>query len=199
MKTTTTTRKIAYATALILTLFTTIPSHALAQESAASKKKASAKSASPKAQVVVVAKETKPQALPPAPEIKSAPRLVPGAPAPENATYTGVIIDCTGLGLTSSPSPKLYDEAGIEVYGTISVSEEYLFDQGVVAYPRSLEAAVSHARIGRKPMIIKALRLDKETHSEPVISQEDAKRLRDANATDHFLERCAVVFVLASR
>ncbi|WP_309721874.1 hypothetical protein [Armatimonas sp.] len=196
-----TTARFAHFMATALITMTALPALATPQNTAPSQpnpfrveKKASAKPtvAPPvKPSNVAVLKETK--------ENKAVPLYVPGAPAPEDANYTGVVIDCTGMGLTSSPCPKLYDEEGIEVYGTITVTLEYLFDYGVVAYPRSLEAAINHARIGRKPMIIKALRLDKETRSEPVISQEDAKRLREANAKDHFLERCAVVFVIAPR
>lgn len=119
----------------------------------------------------------------------------PGAPAPAGATYTGLIVDCRGLGLKSSPSPKLWSERGEEVYGTVSVSDEFLQEQGIVAYPRSLEAARNTPRVGARALVIRARRCHDSTRCEPVISNSDAQRIQEANGESKFLERCAVVFV----
>ena len=120
----------------------------------------------------------------------------PGAPAPRGARYTGLIIDCHGLRLRATPSPKLWSSEGQEVYGTMSVSDEFLFDQGIVAYPRSLDLARRSARVGEHPLVIRAFGLRDSTGCEPVISHRDAQYLISENRHDHFLERCAVVFVL---
>lgn len=121
--------------------------------------------------------------------------FAPGMPAPSGVAYTGLIVDCRGLGLKSSPSPKLWSERGDEVFGTITVSEDFLQDQGIVAYPHSLEAARRSARIGERPLIVRARRCHDATHCEPLISHSDAQRIREANQESKFLERCAVVFV----
>ncbi|WP_309710906.1 hypothetical protein [Armatimonas sp.] len=119
----------------------------------------------------------------------------PGAPAPGGVLYTGLIVDCRGLGLTSSPSPKLWSERGDEVFGTISVSNDFLQEQGIVAYPRSFDTAQSSPRIGSRPLIIRARRCRDAARCEPLISASDAQRIREANLESKFLERCAVVFV----
>jgi hypothetical protein len=121
--------------------------------------------------------------------------FAPGMPAPAGVSYTGLIVDCRGLSLRSSPSPKLWSERGEEVFGTISVPDDFLQDQGIVAYPHSLEAARNSARIGVRPLVIRARRCHDATRCEPLISQSDAQRIQEANQESKFLERCAVVFV----
>lgn len=121
--------------------------------------------------------------------------FAPGMPAPLGVAYTGLIVDCRGLGLKSSPSPKLWSERGDEVFGTITVSDDFLQDQGIVAYPRSLEAARNCTRIGDRPLIVRARRCHDATSCEPLVSHSDAQRIREANRESKFLERCAVVFV----
>ena len=119
----------------------------------------------------------------------------PGAPAPSGATYTGLIVDCRGLGLNSSPAPKLWSERGEEVFGTISVSQDFVQEQGIVSYPRSFSEARNSARVGSRPLVVRAYRCRDTTRCEPVLSRADAELVRDANVNSKFLERCAVVFV----
>ena len=120
----------------------------------------------------------------------------PGAPAPAGVTYTGLIIDCRGLRLQSSPSPKLWSERGDEVFGTVSVSADFLQDQGIVAYPHSLDDAKNSPRIGARPLILRARRCRDTTRCEPILSALDTQRLQEANGESRFLERCAVVFLM---
>lgn len=122
--------------------------------------------------------------------------FTPGTAAPPGVAFTGLIVDCRGLGLKSSPCPKLWSESDEEVFGTISVSDEFLQDQGIVAYPRTLEEARSASRIGARPLILRALRCHDVTLNEPVISRADVQRIQEANGESKFLERCAVVFLV---
>ncbi|WP_395146280.1 hypothetical protein [Armatimonas sp.] len=121
--------------------------------------------------------------------------FTPGTPAPPGVAFTGLIVDCRGLGLKSSPCPKLWNESDEEVFGTITVSDEFLQDQGIVAYPHSLEAARNSSRIGARPLIVRARRCRDSTRCEPILSASDAQRIQEANSESKFLERCAVVFV----
>lgn len=119
----------------------------------------------------------------------------PGAPAPPGATYTGLIVDCRGLDLNSSPSPKLWSEQGEEVFGTILVSADFLQEQGIVSYPRTFRDAQSSARVGPRPLVVRAYRCRDTTRCEPMLSRSDVQRIREANSDSKFLERCAVAFV----
>ena len=73
----------------------------------------------------------------------------PGSPPPTDAKYTGLIVDCRGLNVSSCMSPKVFAEDGGEVYGTMHVSPEYVIETGIVGYPRSMEdARVCHGWAG---------------------------------------------------
>lgn len=120
----------------------------------------------------------------------------PGMPAPDGAEYTGLIIDCRGLRVVSIPAPKLYDDGGREVYGTIRVSPEYVNEVGIVGYPRSMDAARRSSRAGDRPLVIRALRVSDGSRFHPVISRRDAERARQANESGHFFERTAVIFLV---
>ncbi len=45
--------------------------------------------------------------------------------------YTGVVIDARGLGVMPSMSPKIYDNTGNEVYGTMTVDPDYVIEKGI--------------------------------------------------------------------
>ena len=129
-------------------------------------------------------------------EHEQRPRYAPGAPAPKDALYTALVIDCRGLRVRSTPSPKLWSSDGHELYGTVSVSEDFLFDQGIVAYPSSMDQVRHSARLGDHPLILRAIGVKDSTRCEPILSRRDAERLLKENRQDHFLERCAVVFLI---
>jgi hypothetical protein len=93
-------------------------------------------------------------------------------------------------------SPKLYDTAGREVYGTIRVTPEYAIETGIVSYPRSMAEAIRSARSGKHPLIIKALRVADKHRFHPVISLEDADRIIASNNRDGFLEQTRVIFLV---
>jgi hypothetical protein len=117
----------------------------------------------------------------------------PGAPPPPNATVTGLVIDCRGMGIASSRCPKLYDNRGVEVYGTMEIAPEFVDEFGIVTYPRSLNEA--RRRVGDRPLIVRAHGVRGGGRDCPVIAAGDALQIRDANARDRFLERTAVVFL----
>ena len=113
----------------------------------------------------------------------------------EEGEYSGLIIDCRGLEITASQSAKILDEEGEEVYGTVSKFTDYLQEYGVIGYYTSEEAAKE--RSGPNPLIIKALRVEKkgDISLHPVISNDDAKIIREANEKERFLESYKVAVV----
>jgi hypothetical protein len=117
-------------------------------------------------------------------------------PAPDGAEYTSLLVDCRGLNVNACMSPKLYEEDGDEVYGTMKVSADYAIDTGIVAFPRSMSEAHRSARVGRNPLIVRARYVRDQNRFCPVISDRDAERARAANSDSHFFERTAVLFVV---
>jgi len=117
-------------------------------------------------------------------------------PAPADEVFTGLVIDGRGLQGRPAMSPKIFDENGAEVYGTLIVKKDYAVQQGICGYARDLNAAQSNARVTNNPMTVKAIRAQGAGMSEFVIGMEDANKIRAAKDNLTFLEKCRVMVVL---
>ncbi|GAB6271839.1 hypothetical protein KN63_04000 [Smithella sp. F21] len=117
-------------------------------------------------------------------------------PAPQDEVYTGLVIDGRGLQARPAMSPKVFDENGSEVYGTLIVNKNYAMQQGICGYARDLTAAQSNTRVTNSPLTVKAVRAQGAGMSEFVISNEDAKLIRSAKQNLAFLQKCRVMVVL---
>ena len=117
-------------------------------------------------------------------------------PAPPDEVYTGLVIDGTGMQGRPAMSPKIFDEKGAEVYGTLIVNKDYAVSQGICGYARDLNAAQSNARVTSNPLTVKALRAQGAGMSEFIISMEDANKIRSAKENLTFLQKCRVMIVL---
>lgn len=110
--------------------------------------------------------------------------------------YSGLVVDVTGLDLERCSAPKIYDEAGREIFGTVKVDLNYLEDQGIVSYafnPEAIQAIDSgKSRAGANPLIIKAIGV-KDHNSNIIISQADGDSVLEANKQTGFLDKFAVI------
>lgn len=143
-----------------------------------------------------VAESSQPIALPVVtkPVGQSAP--VPVTPSAGNA-YTSVIIDTRGLGIRPAMSPKIRRQDGTEVWGTVNASTDFVIEQGIVAYAKSLEEAKAHKRAGNHPLILRAVGYAKTPgRCDPVLSDNDVRLLLTANDNSSFLNEYRVIFVI---
>ena len=121
------------------------------------------------------------------------PPPVPGyQPKPSGGKYTGLIIDCRGLG-TLSPvmSPVIKNSKGEKIYGHKNLNYDRVISEGMASYAQSMSQA---SRAGSNPLIVKAVLLD-DRGSTPVLSAEDSEMVLYENKNAHFLENIAVVFL----
>ena len=105
--------------------------------------------------------------------------------------YTGLIVDCSGLGLQTAMAPALYTDGKKVVYGLENFSHEQVINRGYVGYSNSASSGVQRA--GSNPMVVKAQSI--EHFFNPVISKEDAARILAENQMNGFLATGNVVFV----
>ena len=105
--------------------------------------------------------------------------------------YTGVIIDCRGLGLKPVMSPVIKNDKGISIYGHKNLNYDKIVAEGMVSYASSASQA---SRAGSNPLVIKAIRL-MDHNANPVISTADANRILIENSTSNFLNETKVVFL----
>ncbi|MFZ5516723.1 MAG: LPP20 family lipoprotein [Candidatus Zhuqueibacterota bacterium] len=117
-------------------------------------------------------------------------------PAMSGGTYTGLIIDCKGLGIRPAMAPKIVDEAGNEIYGSKFVSREWAVEIGMVGYDKDLMRARQNDRVTNNPLVVKALRASGANKTDVVISAADASMIHQAAANQNFLDKCKVMFIL---
>ena len=105
--------------------------------------------------------------------------------------YTGLIVDCSGLGLSSAISPAIKNVSGDEIYALKNVTRQMATERGMVSYADSLDSGVQRA--GGHPLTVKAMFISGEC--DAVVSDEDADKILTANQSSRFLKNCMVVFV----
>src|SRR6266511_106627 len=109
----------------------------------------------------------------PKPETKPDPKP---ARSEGGAPGTSLVVDARGQKVVPALAPRILDEVGKELYGPASLREAGRKAGGAAAYAKDLTAAKAtlKERIGDKPYVVKALRID---GSDLVISSADAALL----------------------
>jgi len=110
--------------------------------------------------------------------------------------YTGLIFDAQSLTFTPSASVKILDEDGREVYGSAYVAKDWADKHGIVSYAKSLDQAKANQRVAGNPLVIKAVRVTGPNNKDLVISNDDARRVRDLARHLNFLDAAKVVIVV---
>jgi len=110
--------------------------------------------------------------------------------------FTGLVVDARGLQARPAMSPKIVDESGAEVYGSLVVSKEYAVQQGVSGYARDLTAAQGNPRVTNNPVTVKGVSAEGAGKSDIKISSDDARKLRSVKENIDFMKKCRVMIVL---
>ena len=127
----------------------------------------------------------------------SSPTIEP-AVAGISRPFTGLLVDCRGLGIQRCMSPKILDDSGQEVWGTVKVDPDLVNEKGILGYYKSVEQAKAMGRVGSNPLVVKAAgkREVRPKFADPVVSQADAARIKAEDARSSFLDRLAVGFLV---
>lgn len=113
-----------------------------------------------------------------------------------NTVYTGLIVDARGLGARPALAPRIVDESGNEVYGSGQVSRDYAIQIGVVGYEKDLDRAAKNERVAGNPIVVKGVKASGANNADVVISDQDARSIREAGANLNFMEQCKVMVIL---
>ena len=128
-----------------------------------------------------------------------APQFEPKQQQVAQLTYTGVIVDATGLGLLQTFSPVIYDTNGRAVYGVTGINPDLAIKKGMVGYAADVQSAHRLARVGINPLVIKAVSVcggqNTTNKVNVVVTPEDGDRILLANAYSGMLANCSVAFV----
>ncbi|MGV3525359.1 MAG: LPP20 family lipoprotein [Candidatus Sericytochromatia bacterium] len=111
--------------------------------------------------------------------------------------YTGLIVDCRGLGLEPAMSPGILSQAGGELYlGQLPVDPDFVISQGIVGYARTLQQARQDKRVGSKPLIVKGLSATGNFRTDVIVSEADTKQLLGLDKHHSLLKQSKVILVL---
>ena len=105
--------------------------------------------------------------------------------------YTGLVVDCRGLGLKTAASPVIKNINGTKIYGHKNLDIDKIISQGMVDYVSDPEKI---SRAGSHPLIVKAVALE-NFNCNPVVSIEDSNRILIENYVTKFLKELSVVFL----
>jgi hypothetical protein len=90
------------------------------------------------------------------------------------AKHTGLVVDARKLGLVPMLAPRVLDASGQPVYGVETLSEEARRTRGVAGFFGSLEQARKSTRVGERPLVLEASRVE---GSDVVLGPDAAKAL----------------------
>ncbi len=119
----------------------------------------------------------------------------PTQPAAGGA-FTGLVIDAKGLGVRPAMAPKVLDENGEELYGSKYVSRDWAVQIGMVGYDKDVNRARSNDRVTANPLVVKAIKVTGPNKSDVVVSTASATAIRNAAASQNFLDKCKVMFIV---
>ena len=107
--------------------------------------------------------------------------------------YTGLIVDCSGLGLKPVMSPVIKNNSGAAIYGHKNLDYDKVIELGMASYVKTRSDAGA-VRAGNNPIVVKAVSVENH-NANPIVTVSDADSILIANQGAHFLDNCAVVFI----
>ncbi|MBC7543997.1 MAG: hypothetical protein H7338_14825 [Candidatus Sericytochromatia bacterium] len=121
-------------------------------------------------------------------------------PVVVTSQYTGVIIDCKGLGGQPAMSPTILDSSGGEIYlGRRDMPDsfaDFVINEGIVGYTDTIAEANQLERAGKNPLRLRATRISGGFKADAVLTDDAAKQLVGAEANSKIMSNAKVVFVL---
>ena len=106
-------------------------------------------------------------------------------------SFTGLIVDCRGLGLKPVMSPVIKNVKGKPIYGYKNLDYDKVIQNGMASYAKDMSNA---SRAGSNPLIVRAVGLENH-NGTPILSVADANRVLIENGATHFLDNTNVVFL----
>lgn len=111
--------------------------------------------------------------------------------------YTGLVVDCRGLGAQRARAPHLVLADGTSIWGFMAVDPDELNERGLVGYLATPEQALQPGcRSGSRPLFVRAVAVAGSGRCNAVLSAEDAERVARESARNQFIDGLRVVFLV---
>jgi hypothetical protein len=121
---------------------------------------------------------------------------VPGETV-ERLIFTGLVVDARNIMANPALAPRIVDENDKEVYGAAFASRDFAVQYGMSNYVTSIDEIKGSYRLGERPLIVKGIKTIGPGHSDIVIGNSSAVKLRKFSEHLAFLRECRVVIVLS--
>ena len=108
--------------------------------------------------------------------------------------YTGLIVDCRGLGLQPVMSAVIKNTNGTKIYGHKNLDIDRIIREGLADYISDEESV---GRAGSNPLVVRAVAVE-DFNSNPVLAIPDSNRVLIENYASKFLKDMKVVFLFDS-
>ena len=118
----------------------------------------------------------------------------------EGKIYTGLILKAENLDVAPREVIGIFDENGRRIYGSASVKREWLDRYGTSAFGvMERFSDGGHQRIGKRPLIMRAIGLVPGTDNHLIIANRDGLILSELNRTLSFLREARVAVTVKPR
>ena len=105
--------------------------------------------------------------------------------------YTGLIVDCRGLGLQPVMSAVIKNTNGTKIYGHKNLDIDRIIREGLADYVSDEDSV---GRAGENPLVVRAVAVE-DFNSNPVLAIPDSNRVLIENYASKFLKDMKVVFL----
>ena len=107
--------------------------------------------------------------------------------------YSGVIIDCSGFNVRPCIYPRVVTPSGRVVYGLGVVRDKAVERHGLVDWAADLASARKMKRVGRHPLVVKALGTGGDGSADIIVSEDAAALIAATVGRDDFHREGRVV------
>lgn len=127
---------------------------------------------------------------------KSAQYLMTRSTIPKAQRITGIVIDARNTSLKPAIAPRIVDENGTPIYGMNNSTRGNAINKGLVGYAHTLGSPELEKRIGKNPLIVKALNKDYSGKTNPVVSLKSGLEIKAAQKSFDLFAECKVLVLI---
>jgi hypothetical protein len=122
-----------------------------------------------------------------------------GGETAKRIIFTGLIVDARNIAANPALAPRIVDENEQEVYGAAFASRDFAVQYGMSSYVTDIAEIERSHRLGERPLIVMGIKTIGPGHSDIVIGNASAVKLRKFSEHLAFLRECRVVIVLGEK
>lgn len=137
-----------------------------------------------------------------APDKPEEPKKTPDPPVTDpkppaaGEKYTSLIVDAKGVDVKPALYPVIRTESGEVVYSLEFADPNSTIEDGLCTYRKSMEDCRKMPKVGDVPLVVKALKTGGKYGVDIVVSDQDGKKIVEANKVNPFLKWANVNVVI---